>query len=78
MATTHTLLETDEGLKVSLEAHRDLGPCVTLNGPDGEIQLIGYADIDDVIRALELAKSRTAVLSARVASASVALMAGAA
>lgn len=70
MATAiHTLLETSEGLKVTFEAHRDLGPCVTLNGPDGEIQLIGYADIDDVIRALEIAKSRNAVLAARMAEA---------
>jgi len=61
----HTLLETDEGLKVTFEAHRDLGPCVTLNGHDGEIQLIGYAEIDEVIRALTLAKSRTATLAAR-------------
>jgi len=71
----HTLLETDEGLKVTFEAHRDLGPCVTLNGHDGEIQLIGNAEIDEVIRSLTLAKSRTAVLAARMAEAPALLIA---
>ncbi len=76
MATAiHTLLETSEGLKVTFEAHRDLGPCVTLNGPDGEISLIGEADIDDLVAALLRAKSRNAVLAARMAEASAQLMA---
>lgn len=52
------------GLKITFEADRDLGPCVTLNGQDGEIRLIGEAEIDEVIRALTNAKLRSARVAA--------------
>jgi metal-dependent amidase/aminoacylase/carboxypeptidase family protein len=52
------------GLMVTAEADRNLGTCVTLNGQDGEISLIGDAEVKEVIRALE----RALALNARAAA----------
>lgn len=76
--TTHTLLDASrrddaaacgydaeaDGLKVVLEAHPQVGPCVSLSKYGAEIELFGDAEIDEVIRALTNAKLRSARMAA--------------
>jgi hypothetical protein len=44
--------EDGRGLIVSAEAHEAFGPRVVLNGPDGEVELVGEAEVKAVIAAL--------------------------
>ncbi len=41
-----------DALRIVLEQHPQVGPCVYLYGPDGEVSLIGRAEIAEVYRAL--------------------------
>ena len=53
------------GLKITFEADQFLGPCVTINGMDGELKLTGEAEVNEVIRALQTAVRRNAALAVR-------------
>lgn len=41
-----------DALRVVLEQHPQVGPCVYLYGPEGEVSLTGRAEIAEVHRAL--------------------------
>lgn len=53
------------GLRIAFEADEFLGPCVTINGIEGEVTLTGEAEVREAIRALNTALNRNAALAAR-------------
>lgn len=57
------------GLRITFEADVDLGACVMINGSDGEIRLIGDAEVGEVIRALSTALARNAAMATKTAEA---------
>lgn len=46
-------VEHGEGLTVTAELHPSVGPCVTLVGPDGQVEITGWAELGQIIERLQ-------------------------
>lgn len=55
---------SEGGLRVSYEASETLGPVVRINGMEGQIETTGFAELNELIRALTAARDRTVAVSA--------------
>ncbi len=45
--------EHGEGLIITGELHASVGPCITLVGPDGQVEINGWAELGQVIERLQ-------------------------
>lgn len=46
-------VENGEGLTITGELHASVGPCVTFVGPNGQVEINGWAELGQVIERLQ-------------------------
>lgn len=46
-------VEHGEGLTVIAELHPAVGPCITLVGPDGQVEINGWSELGQIIERLQ-------------------------